>query len=58
MEMFTADEFSLLLNGVCNIDVEDWKRNTQVSLFSVRIQFCSTAVQYRIFVFIILLGEG
>ena len=28
--MFTVDEFSLLLNGVCEIDVEDWKRNTLV----------------------------
>jgi len=29
--MFTTDEFSLLLNGVSKIDVDDWMRNTMVS---------------------------
>ena len=27
--LFTADEFSLLINGIGKIDVEDWKKNTQ-----------------------------
>ena len=31
LALFTADEFSLLMNGVCSIDVEDWKSNTQVT---------------------------
>ena len=31
--MFNADEFSLLLNGVNKIDVDDWKRYTCVRSF-------------------------
>jgi hypothetical protein len=30
LSFFTADEFSLLMNGVSKIDVNDWKENTQV----------------------------
>jgi len=29
ISIFNADEFSLLLNGVTKIDVEDWKKNTR-----------------------------
>ena len=28
--LFTADEFSLLINGVDKIDVADWRKNTVV----------------------------
>lgn len=31
LSLFTADEFSLLMNGVTKIDVNDWKENTEVS---------------------------
>lgn len=31
VSVFTPDEFSLLMNGVQNIDVEDWKDNTKVT---------------------------
>ena len=30
ISLFTPDEFSLLMNGVQNIDVDDWKQNTLV----------------------------
>lgn len=29
--LFTADEFSLLINGIGKISVEDWRKNTLVS---------------------------
>ena len=29
MQVFTPDEFSLLLSGVPSIDVKDWKRHTK-----------------------------
>ncbi|KAK3749478.1 hypothetical protein QZH41_013460, partial [Actinostola sp. cb2023] len=38
LSFFTADEFSLLLNGVTKIDVEDWKQNTLSSGFAIGSQ--------------------
>ena len=32
MQVFTPNEFSLILSGVPRIDVEDWQRNTEVTL--------------------------
>jgi len=29
MQVFTPNEFSLILSGVPRIDVEDWQRNTE-----------------------------
>ena len=31
MQVFTPNEFSLILSGVPRIDVEDWQRNTEVT---------------------------
>ena len=31
LSLFTADEFSLLINGVTKLDVHDWKKHTVVS---------------------------
>lgn len=31
LSLFTADEFSLLINGVTKLDVQDWKKHTVVS---------------------------
>ena len=30
LRIFTPDQFSLLLSGIPTIDVEDWKKNTEV----------------------------
>lgn len=31
LSLFTADEFSLLINGVAKLDVGDWKKHTEVN---------------------------
>ena len=35
MSLFNADEFSLLLNGVSTINVDDWMKNTTVCIIFV-----------------------
>ena len=42
LSLFTADEFSLLINGVCTIDVEDWRKNTEVVSANVKLIFSIT----------------
>lgn len=38
LSLFTADEFSLLINGVAKLDVGDWKKHTEVNYRSWYLQ--------------------
>ena len=47
LSIFTPAEFSLLLNGVTNIDINDWKEHTEVNTHKMLL------VQYTYVIFFI-----
>eukprot|EP01134_Creolimax_fragrantissima_P004899 CFRG4899T1 len=38
LKVFSCDEFSLLLNGVCKLDVNEWRKHTNALLFDDHLQ--------------------